>query len=125
MYSSTSGEQRVRPANLRQKSASRFAGLAVVGKHFRDSGGMRLRRGCEHLFNCTRDAGKRDTTFEESLYGHFVGCIQRNTVCPALFRSLKCQPQTGKTDEIGLFEVEMTQGSQVEGEGRSRPFRKG
>ena len=104
---------------------SRLTRFPVGGEHLRNGGGMGLRRGCEHLLNCTRDSHKGDTTFEECLYGHLVGGVQGNAVGSALFRGLKGQAQAGEALEIGRLEVQMAQGGQVEGERGGRPLRLG
>ena len=80
-------------------------------------------RGCKHFFNCTRDSGKRNTTFEECLDRDFVRGIQGDAVRSAFFRGLKGQAQAGKALEVGLLEVQMAQRGQVEGERGGRPLR--
>ena len=107
---------RIHMKSLREHRPGPFPRFPVRSKHFRDGPGMRLRGRCEHLFNCTRDAGKRNTSFEERLDRDFVGRIQGNAVRSPFFRSLKGQAQAREAVEIGRLEVQMPQRGQVEGE---------
>ena len=86
---------------------------------------MRLRRGCEHLFNCTRDSHEGNAPLQEGLDRHFVGGIQRNAMRSADLRRFKAQPQTGEALQIRLLEIQMRERRQIEGQGRSRPLRVG
>ena len=108
-----------------EQCPGRLTRFPVGGQHLRNGGGMRLRRGCEHSFNCTRDAHKGDTTVEECLHGHLVGRIQGDAVRSAFFRRLKGQAQAGEALEVGLLEIQMPQRGQVEGERGGRPLRLG
>ena len=93
-----------------------FPRFPVGGKHLRDSGGMSLRGRCEHLLNCTRDARKRNTTFEEGGNRNFISSIQGDAVRAALFRGLKGQAQAREANEVGLLKVQVLEGGQVESE---------
>ena len=86
---------------------------------------MRLGRGCEHFFNCTRDACEGDSALQESLDGHLVGGIESDAVGSAFFCGLEGQAQAREALEVGLLEVQVAERGHVEGQRGSRALRVG
>jgi len=96
--------------SLCEQSMSHLTRFPVGGEHLRDGGGVCLRRGCEHLLNCTRDSQEGDTTFEECLDSHFVCCIEGNAVGSALFGCFKSEAEAGEPLEVWRLEIEVAEG---------------
>ncbi len=86
---------------------------------------MRLWRGCEHLFNCTRDSHERDAAVKECLDGDLVGCVESDAVGSAFLCRFKGEAQAGEALEVGLLKVKMAERGQIEGERGGRPLRVG
>ncbi len=90
----------LRPASLQQLTGS-LTRFPVGCQHLCNGGGMRLRRGCEHFLNCTRDAHKGDTTFEECLDGYLVGGVEGDAVGSSNFGGCISQTEARETLEVG------------------------
>ena len=69
------------------------------------------------MLYCTRDAHEGDTTFEEGGYGDLVGCVEGDGGLSAGFGGLVGEAEAGEAGEVGLGEVQLAQGGEVEGEG--------
>ena len=105
------GEARLAGLRLlswREQCPGPFSRLLIGCKHLRNGGGVCLRSCREYFFNCIRDAGERNTTFEEGSYGHLIGRVEGNAVRSTLFGRRKGQSQAGEPLEIRLLEVEMS-----------------
>ena len=99
---------RLRLLSWREQCPGPFSSLLIGCEHLRNGGGVGL-RGCrEYFLNCIRDAGERNTTFEEGSNGHLISRIQGDAVRSTLFGRLKSQPQAREPLEIRLLEVEMS-----------------
>ena len=105
----------LRPDSLQQLTGC-LTRLPVGCQHLSDGGGMRLRRGCKHFFNCTRDAHKGDTAFEKCFDRDLVGGVEGDAVCAADFGCFEGQSQAGEALEVGRLELQVAQGGQIEGE---------
>ncbi len=70
------------------------------------------------MLYCTRDAHKRDTTFEEGGDGDLVGCIEGDAGFTAGFGCFVGEAEAGEAGEIGHGEVELAEGGEVEGQVR-------
>ncbi len=70
----------------------------------------------EHILDCTRDAEEGDATFEEGGDGDLVGGVERDAGGGAGFGGFVGEAEAGEAGEVGLREVELREGGEVEGE---------
>src|SRR5215472_16607891 len=92
-------------------------------KHFGDGGRVRFRGGCEHFPNCNRYPSEWDLAIEEGFDGDFIGSIEGNAVRASFFSRFKGEAQAGEALEVRLFEIEVAQGCEIEGEIRGGALR--
>src|SRR6185437_1610122 len=90
-------------------------GHAICRQHLLNRCRSVRRRFRQNLLNCTCDAGEGDATFEECCDGDLVGGVEGDTGGGAGLGGLIGQAETGEAGEVRLGEVELGEGSEVEG----------
>ena len=101
-------------SQARYRFASEAPSLRVGDQHIFNRAKRRSRHSIEHTFDDGGNPGKRQTSFQESGDGNFIGGIERARQRPALANRLLRKLQARKLPLRDLLEIEPAQRRPIE-----------